>query len=138
MIRTSMLFTLMGLLGSLAFAGDHQIPTAPQDYLDKKNPLEATKVVLEKGAKVYERKCKKCHGDQGDGKGSNAKGLSTPATAFVTAGYMKDRKDGQLFWIIEKGSKDTDMEAYGPGSDANLSNDDMWAVIAYMRAQFTK
>lgn len=58
-------------------------------------------------------------------------------TAFNESGYLSDRKDGQLFWIIEKGSKDTEMSDFGPGSDANFSEDDIWKVITYMRSKFT-
>ncbi|MCK5003204.1 MAG: cytochrome c, partial [Gammaproteobacteria bacterium] len=59
-------------------------------------------------------------------------------TAFNESGYLEGRKDGQLFWIIENGSKDTEMSDFGPGSDVNLSEDDIWKVITYIRSQFTK
>ena len=51
---------------------------------------------------------------------------------------MEDRKDGQLFWIIKAGSKDTEMKAFGPGTDVNLSDEEMWKLVAYMRKAFTK
>lgn len=119
-------------------AADHKTPTAPKDYLDMKNPLKETKDVVEKGQKVYERKCKKCHGEKGDGKGSAADKLEIKPLAFSAPGYLKGRSDGQLFFITEKGSANTDMEAFGPGSETNLSKDDMWSVIAYIRKTFTK
>lgn len=129
----------VSLLASVSvLASDHKIPDAPKDYLGMKSPLKESKAVLERGQQVYERKCKKCHGDKGDGKGSAADKLETKPVSFVAPGYLKGRADGQLFFITEKGSPNTDMEAFGPGSETNLSKDDMWSVVAYIRKTFTK
>ena len=125
------------LTASAAVAGGHVTPTAPADYLSKKSP-KISKKDREKGEKIYDKKCKKCHGSKGDGKGSSADGLKVAPTAFNAPGYMKGRKDGQLYWITEKGSKGTDMEAYGKGTDANLSEKKIWQVIGYIRNEFTK
>ena len=117
-------------------AGTHKTPEAPADYQSKKAP-KAKKKALKKGKKYYGKKCKKCHGSKGDGKGSSADDLKIPATAFNAPGYMKGKSDGQLFWITEKGSKGTDMESFGPGSDVNLSEKKIWMIINYMRKEFT-
>lgn len=128
----------IGFMTSVStFAADHQVPAAPQNYLDMKNPLTESQAVVERGESVY-KKCKKCHGAKGDGKGSGADGLEIKPTAFSAPGYLKGRADGQLFFILEKGSPNTDMEAWGPGSESNLSKDDMWSVITYLRKAFTK
>ncbi|MDP2826253.1 MAG: cytochrome c [Sulfuritalea sp.] len=128
----------IGLLTSIStYAADRQIPTAPQNYLDMKNPLTVSQAVVDRGETVY-KKCNKCHGSKGDGKGNSASGMEIQPTAFSAPGYMKGRSDGQLFFIIEKGSPNTDMEAWGPGSDANLSKDDIWSLIAHLRKNFTK
>lgn len=128
----------IGVMASAVLAADHKVPDAPKDYAAMKNPLKESKDVVEKGQKVYERKCKKCHGDKGDGKGSAADKLEIKPASFSAPGYLKGRADGQLFFITEKGSANTDMEAFGPGSETNLSKDDIWAVITYMRKNFTK
>ena len=119
------------------FAGEHKTPEAPADYQSKKAP-KASKKDLKSGEKTYDGKCKKCHGSTGDGKGSSADGLKVAPTAFNAPGYMKSKSDGQLYWITEKGSKGTDMEAFGPGTDKNLSEKKIWQVISYMREEFTK
>ena len=115
----------------------HVTPTAPADYLSKKSP-KVSKKDLKKGAKIYKKKCAKCHGSKGDGKGSSADGLKVAPTAFNAAGYMKKVKDGQLYWMTEMGSKGTDMEAFGKGTDANLSEKKIWEVIGYIRNEFGK
>jgi len=136
-IVASIVAVLFMFVAVAAMAGEHVTPTAPADYLSK----EASKVSkkgLEKGEKTYDKKCKKCHGSKGDGKGTSAEGLKVAPTAFNAPGYMKGRADGQLYWIIEKGSEGTDMGAFGLGTDANLSEKKIWEVIEYMRKEFTK
>jgi len=125
------------LTASAAVAGEHVTPTAPADYLSKKAP-KVSKKDREKGEKTYNKKCKKCHGAKGDGKGSAADGLKVAPSAFNAPGFLKGRKDGQLYWIIENGSKGTDMEAFGKGTDANLSEKKIWQVLGYMRKEFGK
>jgi len=124
---------------STAFA--HETPTAPADWLAKENIFsedDVDKAFLKKAKKLYKRKCKKCHGPKGDGKGSAAADLEIKPPAFNAAGYMADRKDGQFFWILMNGSEGTDMEPYGPGTDVNLSEEQLWTLITYMRSAFTK
>ena len=129
----------IGVMASVpVLAAEHSIPTATKDYLDMKSPLKEKKDVLERGEKIYERKCKKCHGAKGDGKGDAADKLVIKPASFSAPGYLKGKSDGQLFFITEKGSPNTDMEAFGPGSETSLSKDDMWSVIAYIRKTFTK
>jgi mono/diheme cytochrome c family protein len=126
------------LVAGSAAAAEHKTPDAPQNYLAMKNPLKDTKAVVESGAKIYEKKCKKCHGDNGDGKGSASGELTIKPASFSKPGYLKGRADGQLFFILEKGSPDTDMDDFGPGSATNLSKDELWSVVAYIRKTFTK
>ncbi len=121
----------------VANAADHKTPTAPKDYLDMKNPLASAKDAVARGEELYMKKCKKCHGEKGDGKGSGAKDLEIKPVAF-TKDYLGGRADGQLFWIIEKGSANTDMDAFGPGSEANMSKDDIWKMISFIRDKYGK
>ena len=58
--------------------------------------------------------------------------------AFSKPGFLAGRKDGQLFWIIMHGSPDTEMEPRGPGTRENLSEREIWSLIAYIRHAFTR
>ena len=120
--------------------GGHKIPTAPDEYLKMENPFaEADEDLLKYAGKLYKRKCKKCHGTKGDGKGSSAADLEIKPNDLTEPGYLAGIKDGQLFWIMLKGgSEEAEMEAYGPGTDANLSEEDLWKLVTYMRETFTK
>lgn len=139
--KTRNVFAIVAGIGFLtalpALAADRQIPVAPQNYLDMKNPLADSQAAVGRGESLY-RKCTKCHGSKGDGQGNSAGGLEIKPTNFTAPGYLKGRADGQLFFIIEKGSPNTDMEPWGTGSDANLPKDDIWSLIAYLRKTFTK
>ena len=83
---------------ALSWAQDHQIPVAPQEYLDMENPIDEDDVdddFLKKARKLYKSKCTKCHGAEGDGQGSAAEDISEPKpTALNAPGYMESRADG--------------------------------------------
>lgn len=132
----------MFLVTSTALAAEaHKTPVAPAEFLKMKNPVDADDVdkkFLKKVGRLYKSKCKKCHGTEGDGKGSAADDMVLKPTAFNAPGYLKSRKDGQLFWITRDGSKGTEMKAFGPGTDVNLSEEEIWKLIAFMREKFTQ
>ena len=125
---------------TVAVGEEHKIPTAPPEYLDRVNPVNYEEVdenFLKSVSKLYQRKCKKCHGEKGDGKGSKAELFIIKPAAFSTPGYLAQRKDGQLFWIMMNGSENTEMEPVGPYSDVGLSEEQLWNLIAYLRHTFT-
>jgi mono/diheme cytochrome c family protein len=122
-------------------AQDHKTAVAPADYLAMENPFDAEDPdddVIKAAKRIYKRKCKKCHGADGDGQGSAAEDIEIKPTDFTTAGYFEEKQDGQLYWILEKGSEGTEMEAFGPGTDTNLSEEEMWKLITYMRSEFSE
>ncbi|MBF0184770.1 MAG: cytochrome c [Magnetococcales bacterium] len=143
-MKARVVLSLLGvalLLSTQVGAAEHKTPTAPADFLSKVSPIkadEADEATLKAGAKIYTKKCAKCHGETGDGKGSAAGELTIKPANMSAPGYMAGRKDGQLYWILLNGSPNTDMKGFGPGSEQNFSEDEMWKVITYMRATFTK
>ena len=82
--------------------------------------------VVEQGREVYVVFCAMCHGASGMGDGAVAKRGYPPPPPLPT-GKSAEMKDGQLFHIL----------TYGQGSMApyasQLSPDDRWRVIAYVR-----
>ena len=89
---------LFVVLGAVLFGpavadggGEHVTPTAPAEFIEMTNPYDVDDVdedFLKSAKKIYKRKCKKCHGTDGDGKGSSADDMEIPPTAFNDSGYL--------------------------------------------------
>jgi mono/diheme cytochrome c family protein len=110
-----------------------QTAKAPAEFLELENPLPASKVHIGAGETLYQETaqplaCKQCHGTQGDGKGPLGGGLMPSPRNFTCGQTMNNLPDGQLFWIIKKGSTGTGMMAF-PG----LSDEQVWQLIHYIR-----
>ncbi len=137
----SLLLGMILLFAMMATAtAEHQTPVAPQEYLDMENPIDEDDIdeaFLKSSGKLYKRKCKKCHGVEGDGEGSAADDMELKPTVFNAPGYMDSKSDGQLFWITLIGSEGTEMEGFGPDSDVGLSEEKIWELVSYIRATFT-
>jgi len=90
-------------------------------------PVEVTAKLIARGQQRFNINCSPCHGEQGDGNGVVKKlGLATVANLHDKR--IVELPDGEIFNTITYG-KNT-MGPYG----ANVTIDDRWAVIAYVRA----
>lgn len=112
-------------------------PAAPPNYLKLENPLEVNAKRLKKGEVLYMDKakpmqCLHCHGARGDGTGELGLQANPPARNFTCLETMKNISDGQMFWAIKNGVKDTAMPAY-----SELADWEIWVLIHYVR-QFGK
>jgi len=117
------------VLGSVSvFAQKYKVRTAPADFLSKTNPFTSEKDIKD-GAKQYKGKCADCHGAKGEGDPEEPH-----VVAFTNKAWMQTRSDGQLFYITLKGGgSESEMEAWGPDTDAGLSEKKIWQIIAYIR-----
>lgn len=91
-------------------------------------PVEITSALLERGRDRYQINCSPCHSAIGDGNG-----VTKRIGAMAVVGNLHDPRivqlqDGELFSIITYGKNL--MGGYG----ANVSVDDRWAIVAYVRA----
>jgi mono/diheme cytochrome c family protein len=108
-------------------------PNAPADFRKMVNPLPVSKANVSAGKKLFHETaqplvCKQCHGEKGDGRGPLGGGLVPPPRNFTCGQTMNDLPDGQLFWIIKKGSPGTGMMAF-----ASLPEEQVWQLIHYIR-----
>ena len=91
-----------------------------------KNPFVPSFEVMTRGREVFERFCSHCHGPKGRGDGPVAKAF--PSFSFPVAGKSTyDLPDGTLFVIVSQGRN------LMPSHAAQLSRDDRWKAIAYLR-----
>lgn len=99
--------------------------TAPERASKRSNPVPTSPAVLTKGKAIYLKHCDSCHGTSGDGDGPKAKDLSKKPAALASG--IKGQSDGALFWKITEGKKPM------PSFDTDLSPDQVWQVIDYLR-----
>jgi len=90
------------------------------------NPFHPTPATLDKGKALYETYCLVCHGEQGKGDGPIASKIPPPPS------YKSERLigflPGRFFQVVTLGSNK--MPSYA----AQLSPDDRWLIITYIRA----
>ena len=103
---------------------EYKIP--PEDA-SRVNPVKPTPESLAKAKKTYGIDCAMCHGENGDGKGDLASDIKN-VTDFTNPEALKDRTDGELFYIIRKGKGDMPLEG------ERAKNDDVWGLVNYVRA----
>lgn len=90
-------------------------------------PVAVTAKLLARGQQRFNINCSPCHGMQADGNGVVKKlGLSTVANLHDKR--IVELPDGEIFNTITYG-KNT-MGPYG----ANVTVEDRWAIVAYLRA----
>jgi len=92
------------------------------------NPVEATPESLERGKKRYSYDCALCHGDDGAGKGEAAKAEKLKLSDFTDPATLRDKPDGELFYVIKNG-RDR-MPPEGDRAEAN----DIWDLVNYIRS----
>ena len=111
-----------------------QTVTAPDEFLQLKNPLTATPQNVLAGQTLFQvdakpSACRICHGISGDGLGIMFKRVQPKPRNFTCYQTMDDLPDGQLFWIIKNGSPGTAMPSF-----KYLKDDQVWQLILYLRS----
>jgi len=91
------------------------------------NPVEASSESLTRGKGLYDEKCTKCHGANGDGTGPSTHGISENPRKLWIWGSTGDATDGYLFAFITNGR--TDM----PPWELVLSETDRWDLVNYIK-----
>ena len=99
----------------------------PTTYLV--SPLPYAVDPIARGAALYEQNCRACHGAHGRGDGPLASSL--PIRPANLAEHAAHHRSGDQFWWIAHGIPSTPMPGFAP----QLSNADIWALVAFLRAQ---
>jgi mono/diheme cytochrome c family protein len=105
-----------------------------KEYQGAQSTVGNAKEAIEEGAKIYSQRCTGCHGKQGLGDGDAPRSL-LPSPALLA--FMIQRPiavDEYLLWSIAEGGKQFDTEM--PAFKDTLKREDIWKIIAYMRAGF--
>lgn len=96
------------------------------------SPTAFSLASIANGARVYNAACASCHGVDGRGEGPLASTLTRwPPT--VVGPLLGRHADGELFWHIAHGMRDTQGTATMPAFANRLNDNDIWAVLDYMK-----
>jgi mono/diheme cytochrome c family protein len=97
------------------------------------NPLPVTASLLARGQQRYNIYCAPCHSQVGDGNGVPKKIGAMAIVANLHDKVIVEQPDGALYNTVSWGKNN--MQGYA----AQISVEDRWAIIAYLRAlQFAR
>ena len=90
------------------------------------NPVAPTDENLIAGAEVYAELCARCHGIPGRGPSVLGASFYPPAPQFSV--QPSAYTEGELFWIVKHGIRNTGMPAWG----RLLTDQDIWQAVAVL------
>lgn len=94
------------------------------------NPVKPTPESIAEGKKIYSYDCALCHGALGDGKTDAVKDMKIPD--LTDPALLKDRTDGELFYILKNGHGDMPLEG------DRVKPDQLWDLVNYVRSLVKK
>jgi mono/diheme cytochrome c family protein len=89
-------------------------PAIPAEAMKQPNPVKSSPESLARAKKWWGLDCAMCHGISGDGKGDTA--------------TLKDKTDGELFYVIKNGNDDM------PPEGARVKTQENWDLVNYVRS----
>ena len=92
------------------------------------NPVKPSPESIARAKKWWTLDCAMCHGKQGDGKGETAVDMKLKLVDFTDPATLKDRTDGEIFYIIKNGHEDMPPEGQRVKSEQN------WDLVNYVRS----
>lgn len=108
-----------------AAAAPPQEWVAPERASKRANPLPPSPEALAKGQAIFQKSCATCHGSTGAGDGPKAKLVGKKLAPLMP--LIQAQSDGALFWKITHGRQKM------PSFDSDLSPDQVWQVVDYLR-----
>jgi len=105
--------------------------TIPSEAVSKVNPVKPTAESIARGKKLYGYDCAMCHGKDGGGKGDVAENMKMKIDDFRDPAALKERTDGELFYILKNGKGQMPPEDRG-------SPEALWNLINYIRSFASK
>ena len=92
------------------------------------NPIPVTAQLLARGQRQFNIYCAPCHGQTGDGNGITKKIGAMAIVANLHDKRIVQQADGEVFSIVSNGK--SNMQGYA----AQITVEDRWAIVAYLRA----
>jgi len=98
----------------------------PSEARAQKNPLDGGEANADAGRELYRAKCEVCHGYDGRDRTALSGGLFPPAADLQGPESVK-KTDGELFYFIRNGVRNTAMPAW------QLTDQQTWQLVVYLR-----
>ncbi|MGA7906043.1 MAG: cytochrome c [Candidatus Sulfotelmatobacter sp.] len=100
----------------------------PAEAAKQANPVKSSPESLTRARKWWTMDCAMCHGKDGDGKGDVATSMKLTVVNFTDPSTLKDRTDGEIYYIIKNGHQDM------PPEGERIKPDDGWDLVNYVRS----
>ena len=100
----------------------------PVEAVRATNPVKSSPESLARAKKWWTIDCTMCHGKDGDGKGGTAVEMKLKIADFTDPATLKDRTDGEIFYIIKNGHQDM------PPEGQRVKTEENWDLVNYVRA----
>jgi mono/diheme cytochrome c family protein len=94
------------------------------------NPVPSDAASIAAGKKLYDKNCAECHGEMGKGDGPRAPYASPKPPNLTDAEWKHGSTDGDIFAVIQKGVKDTDMESF----EKDIPARQLWDLVNYVKS----
>lgn len=101
---------------------------APASAKKLKNPLKPTNEDVESGRALFNKNCASCHGEDGKAKTDVAEAMKVKPTD-LTGMEMHGITDGEIYWVIANGIKESGMPALNAKTKAN----ERWQITLYVK-----
>ena len=128
------------LLFALALPAQQQKPSTPTtqnsptyaaipvEAINQPNPVKSSPESLSRAKKWWTLDCAMCHGADGNGKGETAVEMKLKLADFTDPATLKDRTDGEVFYIIKNGHNDM------PPEGQRIKTEENWDLVNYVRS----
>jgi len=102
----------------------------PADAEEKKNPHPVDDKLLATGRAIFKDKCSRCHGPGGLGDGPDSDPDARERMDMTNPERAELNSDGVVFYKVWNGRRGPKMPAFS----AEISEDQAWAVVAYVQS----
>lgn len=100
----------------------------PVQAVKQANPVKSGPESIGRAKKWWTLDCAMCHNTSGDGKGETAKDMKLTIADFTDPATLKDRTDGEIFYIIKNGHEDM------PPEGQRVKVEENWDLVNYVRS----
>jgi mono/diheme cytochrome c family protein len=100
----------------------------PPEEAKRENPVKPAPESLAEGKRLFLLDCAMCHGKEADGKGDLVEILKTKLPNLRDPAALKNRTDGELFYILKKGKGEM------VGEEERMTATQLWHMVNYVRS----